>query len=43
MCPQPIKKNGPFQKPRSKTVKKKRKSLTINDKKIKEEDGNLKT
>ena len=25
MCPQPIKKSGPFQKPRSKTVKKKRK------------------
>lgn len=25
MCPQPVKKSGPFQKPRSKTVKKRRK------------------
>lgn len=42
MCPQPIKKSGPFQKPRSKTVKKKRKPSepTETKKKIIEKGGN---
>lgn len=42
MCPQPIKKSGPFQKPRSKTVRKRGERVEKN-KKVNEEDGDLKT
>lgn len=42
MCPQPIKKSGTFQKPRSKTVRKRRKPIK-NKEKVKEEGGDLKT
>ncbi len=40
---QPVKKNGTFQKPRSKTVRKRRKQIVTKTKTDKEDGGDLKT